>query len=132
MGVVSERTRWRRFSMTQQRKAPNHVSTERSHVGSGAASDDAVALPGAPGVVVAMPAGGFLPPARLACLLGISTRTLQGWHAARICPPRCKIGNLILYAAASVRDWLDAAERSPGQGHPESARVNRLGSRGAL
>jgi hypothetical protein len=72
--------------------------------------------------VVAIPADGFLTPARLARLLGVSVRTLQRWDATRIGPPRCKVGNLILYAAASVRGWLDAAERSPVRREPVGRR----------
>jgi hypothetical protein len=83
---------------------------------------EAPVLSSAVEVVVAMPTEGFLTPARLASLLGVSVRTLQRWDAARIGPPRCKIGNLILYAAASVHDWLDAAERSPAGRRPGGRR----------
>jgi hypothetical protein len=73
-------------------------------------------------VVVAMPTEGFLTPARLAGLLGVSVRTLQRWDAARIGPPRCKNGNLVLYAATSVHGWLDAAERPPAGRKPGGRR----------
>jgi hypothetical protein len=57
----------------------------------------------------------YLTPDRLAKLLGKSNRTLSRWHTLRVGPPRIAVGNLILYRASAVRDWLrDNEQHGPG------------------
>lgn len=52
-------------------------------------------------------------PAEVAQMLGISTRTLHRWHALRYGPPRCKVGNIVLYRKSSIDTWLAANEVQP-------------------
>jgi phage terminase Nu1 subunit (DNA packaging protein) len=50
---------------------------------------------------------------RLASLLEVSVRTLARWDAARVGPPKIKIGRLVLFDLARVPEWLSACEREP-------------------
>jgi hypothetical protein len=50
---------------------------------------------------------------RLAATLGVTVRTLCRWHAARIGPPKIKIGKLILFDLAKLPDWLATRETEP-------------------
>lgn len=52
-------------------------------------------------------------PAEVAQMLGISTRTLNRWHALRYGPPRCKIGRIVLYRKLAIFAWLEANEVQP-------------------
>lgn len=52
-------------------------------------------------------------PAEVAQMLGISTRTLNRWHALRFGPPRCKIGRVVLYRKSAILAWLEANEMKP-------------------
>lgn len=45
--------------------------------------------------------------------LGVSTRTLDRWHARRIGPARSKIGNFIAYRMDAVEQWLQNNEVHP-------------------
>ena len=49
----------------------------------------------------------------LAIRLGVSTRTLDRWHARRIGPARSKIGNFIAYRINAVEDWIKKNEVHP-------------------
>ncbi|MBV8092095.1 MAG: hypothetical protein JOY71_23220 [Acetobacteraceae bacterium] len=55
---------------------------------------------------------------RLAMTLGVTERTLSRWDAARIGPPKIKIGKLVLFDVDKLPDWLAARETAP-------VRVNR-------
>jgi hypothetical protein len=50
---------------------------------------------------------------RLAATLGVTVRTLGRWDAARIGPPKIKIGKLILFDLAKLPDWLATRETEP-------------------
>jgi hypothetical protein len=50
---------------------------------------------------------------RLATMLGVTTRTLARWTAARIGPPKIKVGKLVLFELAKVPDWLASRETEP-------------------
>jgi hypothetical protein len=50
---------------------------------------------------------------RLAATLGVTVRTLGRWNAARIGPPKIKIGKLILFDLAKLPDWLATRETEP-------------------
>ena len=50
----------------------------------------------------------YLTADRLATTLGVTVRTLARWDAARIGPPKIKIGKLVLFDLAKVPDWLAA------------------------
>jgi hypothetical protein len=50
---------------------------------------------------------------RLAATLGVTVRTLCRWDAARIGPPKIKIGKLILFDLAKLPDWLATRETEP-------------------
>jgi len=50
---------------------------------------------------------------RLAGMLGITPRTLGRWHAARIGPPKIRVGKLVLYDVAKLPDWLASRETEP-------------------
>ncbi len=52
----------------------------------------------------------------LAEQLGVSTRTLDRWHAHRKGPPRVKCGNMIGYRQDAVEKWLSANETRPTNG----------------
>jgi hypothetical protein len=49
----------------------------------------------------------------LAAMLGITGRTLCRWDAARIGPPKIKIGKLILFNLAKLPAWLATRETEP-------------------
>jgi DNA-binding transcriptional regulator YiaG len=50
---------------------------------------------------------------RLAAILGVTVRTLGRWDAARIGPPKIKVGKLVLFDIAKVPDWLASREIGP-------------------
>ena len=50
---------------------------------------------------------------QLAVMLGVSVRTLCRWDAARIGPPKIKIGKLVLFDLAKLPEWLAASETGP-------------------
>ncbi len=50
---------------------------------------------------------------RLAAMLGVTVRTLGRWDAARIGPPKIKVGKLVLFDIAKVPDWLATREIGP-------------------
>ena len=52
----------------------------------------------------------YITPHRLANLLGVTVRTVSRWSAARIGPPKIKIGKLILFDFAKLPEWLAARE----------------------
>jgi hypothetical protein len=115
--------------MNRQHTTPTRTST--IHVDPSASMGEAPGLSSTAEAVVAVPSEGFLTPAGLAGVLGVSLRTLQRWDAARIGPPRRRIGNLVLYPATSLHGWLDATERLPvgrkrgGRGPSDSEHVRR-------
>jgi len=47
---------------------------------------------------------------RLAATLGVTVRTLARWDAARIGPPKIKVGKLILFDLAKLPEWLAMCE----------------------
>jgi hypothetical protein len=50
---------------------------------------------------------------RLAAALGVTPRTLCRWDAARIGPPKIKVGKLVLFDLAKLPDWLATRETKP-------------------
>jgi hypothetical protein len=50
---------------------------------------------------------------RLAAMLRVTVRTLGRWDAARIGPPKIKVGKLVLFDIAKVPDWLATREIGP-------------------
>ena len=50
---------------------------------------------------------------RLPATLGVTVRTLCRWDAARVGPPKIKIGKLILFDLAKLPDWLATRETEP-------------------
>jgi hypothetical protein len=50
---------------------------------------------------------------RLAAVLRVTVRTLGRWDAARIGPPKIKVGKLVLFDLAKVPDWLATREIGP-------------------
>lgn len=48
-----------------------------------------------------------------AALFGITVRTLGRWHAARIGPPKTKVGKLVLYNVERLPEWLASQESQP-------------------
>ena len=50
---------------------------------------------------------------RLASMLEISVRTLSRWDAARIGPPKIKVGKLILFDLGKLTEWLASRESRP-------------------
>ena len=50
---------------------------------------------------------------RLAAMLGVTVRTLGRWDAARIGPPKIKVGKLVLFDLAKLPAWLAARETEP-------------------
>jgi hypothetical protein len=60
----------------------------------------------------------YVSPSDLARELGVNPVTLARWHAARIGPPRMKMGRRVLYRGSSVAAWLETQEQqlvaSPG------------------
>lgn len=69
---------------------------------------------------------GFITPAELCSMLGVSPRTLYRWQAQRNGPPRCRVGKLIFYRIEAVRDWLTNSE-TPNA--PSPTRRPRSGGR---
>ncbi|WP_339951185.1 helix-turn-helix domain-containing protein [uncultured Albimonas sp.] len=55
----------------------------------------------------------YLSPAELSRLLGVTPRTLNRWHEARIGPPRVKVGSMVLYDCEKLPEWLDCHECRP-------------------
>jgi DNA-binding transcriptional MerR regulator len=53
----------------------------------------------------------YITPAQLADELGVTVRTLRLWQQRRVGPPITRIGKRVMYARASVRDWLLALEQ---------------------
>jgi hypothetical protein len=43
--------------------------------------------------------------------LGVSTRTLDRWHAERVGPPRTLFGRKVLYRQAALFDWAARREQ---------------------
>ena len=43
--------------------------------------------------------------------LGVSTRTLDRWHAERVGPPRTTFGRKVLYKQTSLIDWAARREQ---------------------
>ena len=50
---------------------------------------------------------------RLAATLGVTVRTLARWDAARIGPPKIKVGKLVLFDLAKLPAWLATRETAP-------------------
>jgi hypothetical protein len=50
---------------------------------------------------------------RVASMLGVSVRTLSRWDAARIGPPKIKVGKLILFDLGKLTEWLASRETRP-------------------
>jgi hypothetical protein len=50
---------------------------------------------------------------RVASMLNISVRTLSRWDAARIGPPKIKVGRLILFDVSKLTEWLANQETRP-------------------
>jgi transcriptional regulator with XRE-family HTH domain len=55
--------------------------------------------------------GDYLTDAQLAKELGVSTRTLMRWEAARYGPPRIIVGRKLYYRREAVEKWLLGRER---------------------
>ena len=55
----------------------------------------------------------YITVARLAATLGITARTLSRWAAARIGPPKIKVGKRKLFNPAKLRGWLASRESEP-------------------
>lgn len=55
----------------------------------------------------------LLEPKHVAELLGVSRRTLSRWHAMRVGPPRCKVGQRVLYRQSAIDEWLASNETMP-------------------
>jgi hypothetical protein len=55
----------------------------------------------------------YLTTERLAGILGVTPRTLGRWDAARIGPPKIKVGKLVLFDLAKLPDWLAGCETEP-------------------
>ncbi len=53
---------------------------------------------------------------RVARTFNVSTRTLARWDAARIGPPKIRIGKLVLYDVGKLPDWLASRETEPVRG----------------
>ena len=64
----------------------------------------------------------YLSPPSLAKRLNTSVRTLARWNAARIGPPRIKIGKLVLYDLQKVPQWLAGSETENVRGRRGGAR----------
>jgi hypothetical protein len=54
---------------------------------------------------------------RIAEMLGVTERTLARWNAARIGPPKIKIGKVVLYELSRLSDWLASREIAPVRSH---------------
>lgn len=55
----------------------------------------------------------YLTGRRIAETLGVTERTLARWNAARIGPPKIKIGKLVLYELSRLPEWLESCEIQP-------------------
>jgi hypothetical protein len=55
----------------------------------------------------------YVTAARLAATLGVTVRTLSRWDAARIGPPKIKVGKLVLFDLAKLPEWLASRETEP-------------------
>ena len=55
----------------------------------------------------------YVTAAFLADMLGVTVRTLARWDAARIGPPKIKIGKLRLYDLDKLPQWLSSQETEP-------------------
>jgi len=55
----------------------------------------------------------YLTTASLAAMLGVTERTLGRWDAARIGPPKIKVGKLVLYNLEKLPEWLATRETEP-------------------
>jgi predicted DNA-binding transcriptional regulator AlpA len=62
---------------------------------------------------------------RVASMLGVSARTLSRWDAARIGPPKIKIGKLVLFDLGKLTEWLASRETTPA---PAAGRNTQGGS----
>jgi predicted DNA-binding transcriptional regulator AlpA len=62
----------------------------------------------------------LLNPAEAALALGISSGTLANWRTQRRGPRHVKVGALVRYDPADLRDYLNA-NRSRDESEPESA-----------
>jgi hypothetical protein len=59
----------------------------------------------------------YVTASRVAELLGVTERTLARWNAARIGPPKLKIGKVVLYELSRLPDWLASREIAPVRAH---------------
>lgn len=55
----------------------------------------------------------YITPEALADLLGVTTRTLARWDAARIGPPKIKVGRTVLFDLAKLPESLASRETAP-------------------
>ena len=55
----------------------------------------------------------YVTAAQLATTLGVTVRTLSRWDAARIGPPKIKIGKLVLFDLAKLPEWLASRQSKP-------------------
>src|SRR5215207_2972555 len=55
----------------------------------------------------------YITAGRLAAMLGVTVRTLGRWDVTRIGPPRIKVGKLVLFDLARLREWLATRETEP-------------------
>ena len=55
----------------------------------------------------------YLTPERVARMLAVTVRTLARWNAARIGPPKIKVGKLVLYQLSQLPEWLSSRESEP-------------------
>jgi hypothetical protein len=58
-------------------------------------------------------------------MLCVSVRTLSRWDAARIGPPKIKIGKLVLFDLGKFTEWLASRETTPA---PAAGRNTQGGS----
>jgi Helix-turn-helix domain len=68
----------------------------------------------------------FLTPTELARELKIHERTLARFNAARVGPPRIKIGKKVFYARKSVLHWIESLEQTPPKRYGRSAKVRKV------
>ena len=57
----------------------------------------------------------YITVARLAAMLDITMRTLSRWAAARIGPPKIKVGKGVLFDLAKLPGWLASRESEPAR-----------------
>lgn len=53
----------------------------------------------------------YYTPQTVAERLGITTKTLDRWHARGDSPPRFRVGRKVYYDAAKFTDWLEEKAR---------------------